>query len=116
MKGNSIEKGTHDEDENEILKQQDKAREQHDVSSAEHKDLDTGWAWVVLFASFGTFCLLGTSLYSVGIIQSVLLQKYKESITLTSWPGAVNTALMSLGGKTVLNVLISLYLKPNYTC
>ncbi|XP_053406865.1 monocarboxylate transporter 9-like isoform X2 [Mercenaria mercenaria] len=61
-------------------------------------DLDTGWAWMVLLASFGTFFLIGNSMYAVGIIHSSLLDRYGEKVTLTSWAGALHTALMSLGG------------------
>lgn len=93
-------------EENEALKPSDEANKATELSP-EFTDLDTGWAWVIVFASFGTFCLLGTSLYSVGIIQSVLLQRYRESVSLTSWPGAINTALMSLGGN--LKVLFIIY-------
>lgn len=98
-KANSTEKVKY-ETEREALKRPDKADKDGtmEISMEEVRGLDTGWAWVVVFAAFGTFCLLGTSLYSVGIIQAVLLQKYGESVALTSWPGAVNTAMMSLGG------------------
>ncbi|XP_053406873.1 monocarboxylate transporter 12-like [Mercenaria mercenaria] len=86
------------QEETKVLKPEGKTEQPQDVSTDDFRDLDRGWAWVILFASFGTFCLLGGSVYSVGIIQSVLLQRYKESVSLTSWPGALNTALMSLGG------------------
>ncbi|XP_045190962.2 monocarboxylate transporter 12-like isoform X2 [Mercenaria mercenaria] len=86
------------QEETKALKPEGKTEQPQDVSTDDFRDLDRGWAWVILFASFGTFCLLGSSLYSVGIIQSVLLQRYQESVSLTSWPGALNTALMSLGG------------------
>ena len=64
----------------------------------ELSDLDTGWAWAVLFASFGTFFLIGNSMYAVGIIHSSLLERYGQKVALTSWAGALHTALMSLGG------------------
>ncbi|XP_053406861.1 monocarboxylate transporter 6-like isoform X2 [Mercenaria mercenaria] len=69
-----------------------------DTASENFSDLDTGWAWVVLFASFGTFCLLGGKMYAVGIIHSALLERYSKSVSLTSWAGALHTALFSLGG------------------
>lgn len=64
----------------------------------EFNDLDSGWAWATLIASFGIFCLLGSSMYAVGIIHSVFLDRYGESVSLTSWAGALHTALYSLGG------------------
>ena len=105
MTKNSEEKLKYEECETSPLSKEVETEKADDISTIDYKGLDTGWAWVVLFASFGTFCLLGSSLYSVGIIQSVLLQKYKESVTLTSWPGALNTAMMSLGGTGQSNIL-----------
>lgn len=61
--------------------------------------LDRGWAWMVMFASFGAFCFMGGSMYAVGIIHSTLLERYHESVTLTSWVGATHSALASAGGK-----------------
>ncbi|XP_060585467.1 monocarboxylate transporter 12-like [Ruditapes philippinarum] len=61
-------------------------------------DLDRGWAWAVLFASFGTFCILGGLMYAIGISHSTLLERYNQSVAMTSWAGALHTALFSLGG------------------
>lgn len=68
----------------------------------EFSDLDTGWAWVVLFSSFGSYFLMGSALYAVGIIHATLLDRYEESISLTSWAGALHTALISLAGNHTL--------------
>ncbi|XP_052771070.1 LOW QUALITY PROTEIN: monocarboxylate transporter 2-like [Mya arenaria] len=64
----------------------------------ELSDLDTGWAWVVLVASFYSFALIGGSMYSVGIIHSVLLEHFQASVVLMAWVGALHTGIMSLGG------------------
>ncbi|KAL4232009.1 hypothetical protein ACF0H5_009587 [Mactra antiquata] len=61
-------------------------------------DMDTGISWVVLVASFFTSFLLGGALYAVGIIHSALMDKYQESVALTSWAGALHTALPGLFG------------------
>jgi len=61
-------------------------------------DLDHGWSWVVLAASTMSFCIIGSAIYAVGITHSVLLDKYGESVALTSWAGAVHSALNTLGG------------------
>ncbi|KAL4219328.1 hypothetical protein ACF0H5_021908 [Mactra antiquata] len=60
-------------------------------------DLDTGWAWVILASSFGTFCLIGSMMYAVGIIHSSLLGRYGESVSVTAWAGAIHTSSMSIG-------------------
>ncbi|XP_052771086.1 monocarboxylate transporter 12-B-like [Mya arenaria] len=61
------------------------------------EDLDTGWAWMVLIASFLTFCLVGAAIYAVGITHAVLLDKYGASVAVTSWAGALHSALNTLG-------------------
>lgn len=73
-------------------------------------DQDTGWAWVVLFASFMTYCLMGAALYAVGIIHSTLLERYEASVSQTAWAGALHTALISVAGP------ISSYISDKYSC
>ncbi|XP_045188872.2 monocarboxylate transporter 9-like isoform X3 [Mercenaria mercenaria] len=60
-------------------------------------DLDRGWSWMILFASFSSFFLLGGLINSVGVIHSVLLEKYKESVSLTAWVGSLHSALLLFG-------------------
>ncbi|KAH3730265.1 hypothetical protein DPMN_056247 [Dreissena polymorpha] len=60
-------------------------------------DMDRGWSWVVLFASFGSFMLIGSCMNGVGIIHATLLELHGESVGLTSWAGALHTGLASLG-------------------
>ncbi|XP_052771977.1 monocarboxylate transporter 4-like [Mya arenaria] len=60
-------------------------------------DLDTGWAWVILFAAFLSFGLFGGSMHSVGIIHNVLLEHFQASVALTAWVGALHTGILSLG-------------------
>ena len=62
-------------------------------------DLDRGWSWVVLAGAFGSFMLIGGTIYGVGIIHIALLERYKQDITMTSWIGALHSAMMNLGGK-----------------
>ena len=61
-------------------------------------DLDRGWAWVIMAATFGTFLLIGGTVYGVGIIHIALLERYKQDITMTSWVGALHSAMMDIGG------------------
>ncbi|XP_045189583.2 uncharacterized protein LOC123546956 isoform X2 [Mercenaria mercenaria] len=62
----------------------------------EFKHLDTGWSYMLLFASFGTCCLIGANNYGTGIIHKILLERYNESVVLTSWSGSLQLALMCL--------------------
>ena len=65
-------------------------------------DLDHGWAWMEMIASFGTFCLIGGTMYAVGIIHSTLLDQFNRNVSITSWAGALHSALISAGGKRSL--------------
>ena len=47
--------------------------------------VDHGWAWVVMLASFGSFLIIGGNNYGVGIIHIVLLERYVQDVTKTSW-------------------------------
>ena len=66
--------------------------------NSQFSDLDKGWAWVVLVASFASFMLLGGAQYAVGIMHLALLERYKEDVSTTAWTGALQTALVSVGG------------------
>lgn len=70
------------------------------------KDIDRGWAWVVMLASFGSFVLQGGAMYAVGIIHSALLDKYEASVSLTSWAGALYVAQCSLAGLLFLFIVL----------
>ena len=61
-------------------------------------DLDRGWSWVVMLASFGSFLIIGGSVYVVGIIHLALLNRYQQDISTTAWVGAVHSAMMDIGG------------------
>lgn len=68
------------------------------MTEKEFSDLDSGWSWVVMFASFINLSIIGGNVLGVGIIHSALVRKYQESITLTSWAGTLQVAVCSLGG------------------
>ena len=75
-------------------------RESDDESELDRFDhLDKGWSYVILFASFSTCCLVGANNYGTGIIHKILLDRYNESVVLTSWSGSLQLALMCLSGK-----------------
>ncbi|XP_076106095.1 monocarboxylate transporter 12-like [Mytilus galloprovincialis] len=59
---------------------------------------DRGWAWIILVASFVENCLVGFSLYAIGLIHIIFLEKFKKDITLTSWISASFICLLSLTG------------------
>ena len=61
-------------------------------------DLDRGWAWVVLVASFVAHMFIGASMYAVGIIHIALLGRYRQDISKTAWVGALHSAIIAAGG------------------
>ncbi|KAL4231110.1 hypothetical protein ACF0H5_008693 [Mactra antiquata] len=69
-----------------------------DVTNEAEKDMDTGWAWAVLLASFGTSCIIGGALYTIGIIQAILLDLFNGDVSTTSLVGALHTSLISITG------------------
>ncbi|XP_052073595.1 monocarboxylate transporter 13-like [Mytilus californianus] len=59
---------------------------------------DKGWALIILVAAFVENCLVGFSLYAIGLIHIIFLEKFKKEITLTSWISASFICLLSLTG------------------
>ena len=66
--------------------------------SSTFSDLDRGWSWVVMLVSFGSFLIIGGSVYADGIIHIALLNRYQQDISTTAWVGAVHSAMMNIGG------------------
>ncbi|WAR22072.1 MOT14-like protein [Mya arenaria] len=83
---------------------------EHEEVEPEFSDLDTGWAWVVLVASFFSFALFGGSMYSAGIIHNALLERFQASVGLTAWVGALHTGILLLGG------LLSTAVADRFSC
>ncbi|WAR22070.1 MOT14-like protein, partial [Mya arenaria] len=92
------------------LKERRSIENDDDEVEPQFSDLDSGWAWVVLAASFLSFALLGGSMYSVGIIHNALLERFQASVGLTSWVGALHTGILSLGG------LLSTAMVDRFSC
>lgn len=86
---------------------QEKSTTNGTKNSEEFKHVDEGWSWVVMFASFCACCLIGANNYGTGIIHEILLQRYQESISLTSWSGALQLGMMCVSGKVYDNILFS---------
>lgn len=62
------------------------------------KDLDQGWAWMVLFAATSTVIITGMFIYCAGVLHIALLQKFEEDNAYTSLIGSIYTSMLSLGG------------------
>ncbi|KAK7090083.1 hypothetical protein V1264_009930 [Littorina saxatilis] len=62
------------------------------------KDVDGGWAWVVLFASFMNLLIASGIGFVSGIFQKLFLEEFGESVAFTAWVTALFSALMQLAG------------------
>lgn len=69
------------------------------------RDIDHGWAWVVMMAAFSTQFITGVLSYSVGVFHNALLNEFKEDLTFTSLVGSVYTSLLCLTGPLVSFVI-----------
>ena len=61
-------------------------------------DLDRGWAWFILAASFVSLMMIGTSIYAVGIIHIALLERFHQEVSRTSLVGGVHSAMIAAAG------------------
>lgn len=65
------------------------------------RDMDSGWAWIVLsatFVSFFTGCGLG---YNIGIYFVCFLNAFQESRAYTAWINAVYATVFQISGKNI---------------
>ncbi|WAR21438.1 MOT2-like protein [Mya arenaria] len=52
------------------------------------EELDSGWSWLVLAASFCYFMVFGMFLYGIGVVHEVLLDEYGGKMSATAWAGS----------------------------
>ena len=71
---------------------------------------DKGWAWMILLAAFVDLTLAGV-VYINGIFNLVFLEEFGESRALTSWCGALQGALLNMGGACEVYTYFSNHLK-----
>ncbi|XP_071086236.1 monocarboxylate transporter 14-like [Haliotis cracherodii] len=62
------------------------------------KDVDDGWAWAVLVASYMNQFLLSGVCYMGGMFQVVLLEHFQEGVGVTAWVTSVYASLMLVAG------------------
>ena len=98
LKSNTTEPTTHNVISNDNTSSQSTAANRTSLN-IDHDDIDGGWAWVVMVASFGCFILCGGVTYTSGVIHSVLLNKYNAQVSVTAWASGLYTAFISMSGK-----------------
>ena len=62
------------------------------------KNIDRGYAWLVLIAAFMVMFLGGMMTYSSGVINTALLEEVDSDISKTSWVGSTMLGTYSLTG------------------
>lgn len=62
-------------------------------------EVDKGWAWMVMFSSFGCQIITGGLLQTSGLVRYALLNDVsKENYYYISWIGSIYTGLISMAG------------------
>ena len=67
----------------------------------DHPDIDGGWAWLVLGASFLVHVMTYGLAWSTGVYNVIFLDEFKQPKSVTAWAGAMPTAMMYAIGKYV---------------
>lgn len=63
------------------------------------RDLDKGWAWVVLGVSFLSILLTSGISFVSGIFQKLFLEEFQESVAFTAWVTSLFSSFMQLAGE-----------------
>ncbi|XP_028650492.1 monocarboxylate transporter 14-like [Erpetoichthys calabaricus] len=66
-----------------------------------HPDIDGGWAWMIVFASFIIHVLIMGSQMALGILYVEWLDEFKESRGLTAWIGSLAIGITLIVGPII---------------
>ncbi|XP_053404493.1 monocarboxylate transporter 9-like isoform X2 [Mercenaria mercenaria] len=72
------------------------------------RDVDRGWAWIVLIAVYCGKIILSTQLYMAGVFYVAIVDYYHGDVAITSMIGSLSSGLMCLCGPFV-SILIASY-------
>nr|KAG5701408.1 hypothetical protein BaRGS_032740 [Batillaria attramentaria] len=67
------------------------------------RDIDGGWAWVVLCGSFMNLLLASGIGFVSGIFQKVFLEEFDQSVAFTAWVTALFSSFMQMAEHRNLN-------------
>ncbi|KAK6985985.1 monocarboxylate transporter 9-like isoform X1 [Biomphalaria glabrata] len=68
--------------------------------------IDTGWSWVICFASFMCYFLIGTSGQALSVLFLELSAKYQSSLTVTSLTIMLQILLLSVSSIVSVSILV----------
>ncbi|XP_052784325.1 monocarboxylate transporter 12-like isoform X1 [Mya arenaria] len=71
------------------------------IMTSRKRDIDGGWAWVVLAAVYSGILLLSTAMYTAGVLYVEMLDYYRDDAAKTSIIGSLNSGLLGLLGPLV---------------
>ena len=80
------------------------ARDVEQDTSAKHGDIDRGYAFVILFASF-CLGLTGGVIDAFGVFYVELLDYFAESHSDTAWPGSMAYCFLFMAGKNQAGII-----------
>ena len=66
------------------------------VKTGQHDDVDRGWAWVVMAASFFSQLISVGMLFTTGVLYVYFLEAFHDSKTMTSLPSSVFLAVSQI--------------------
>lgn len=75
------------------------------VTNSKKKDIDGGYGWVVVFASFVISMIVDGISFSFGLIYTELLNYFNESKSKTAWIGALFLAVPLMSGPVLSNLV-----------
>lgn len=75
------------------------------VTNVKKKDIDGGYGWVVVFASFVISMIVDGISFSFGLIYTELLVYFNESKSKTAWIGALFLAVPLMSGPILSNLV-----------
>ncbi|XP_048246340.1 monocarboxylate transporter 2-like [Haliotis rufescens] len=65
-------------------------------------DIDHGYAWVALMATFSIQFIIGVTICSTGVINIAIMEEVEDDITKTSWIGSTLVGTFTLLGSTLV--------------
>ena len=68
----------------------------------ENPNIDGGWAWLVLGASFLIHIMTYGMAWSTGVYNVIFLDVFQQPKAVTAWAGAMPTAMMYATGKYIV--------------
>ena len=71
------------------------------------RDIDGGWAWIVLTSSFLIHIITYGMSWSAGVYNVIFLDEFQQSNSVTAWASAMPTAMLYATGIYAIKINFS---------